>query len=120
MNENNLFTRWSLSGTHLMVVISGEFKQGTYTAPALAFENSAYVEIPTFIKDRIYLIYGSDSYLDGKDIQIANFNAGFTTTNRFCLRKWGSELVIQFPAENITFTSNAYFRVQFDLLIDTD
>lgn len=107
------YGKWSLSGSHLMVVIAGNFENGTVMTAQTFASN---IDIPSWIKDKIYPTFSSVV-----DVKSVSFSANDWTNQSatITLRKSGTAINIVFE-NNITFTATRNFRVQFDLLIDNN
>lgn len=111
----SVYCKWSLSGTHLMFVLAGNVANGT-TIP-----NSTYLSeynIPKFIKDKIYAVWGA-ARVEGKT---TNFTADnwVVQTATLTLTILENSIGIALTSGDFTLTANRGFRVQFDLLIDTE
>lgn len=110
------YNKYSLSGTHLMVVLTGGVENGTTLT---ANQNMAEVELPEWIMNKIYPVLSS-YIIDDKTIGM--YSPTFTQQSlRLLLRKSedGKSLIIQ-QAGAVTLTDDRNFRVQFDLLIDNE
>lgn len=108
------YGKWSLSGTHLMIVLGLNVDNGlTLTAPTAI----GYVTLPEWIMNKISVLWGNDSVAFGtfKFIQ-----STVDTQDVFITLSKGSGLLVLYNRSNITFTSEKNARIQFDLLIDTD
>ena len=104
------YAKWSLSGSHLMVVVAGTLANGTVIPSGYMLGR---VDIPQWIKDKIYPTYGSTISAQ----KFIAYNAdGSTTqeTNLFFAK--ASQVEIYVSA--MTLTDDRFFRVAFDLLID--
>ena len=99
---------WSLSGTHLLIVIAGNVVSGT----SLTDTTLAKVNIPQWILDKIVVISGN--YVVSSSGQFYG-ESGLTNYDIY-LRKQPNRLDITcgtlVPAEDMSF------RIQYDLLID--
>lgn len=108
------YAKWSLSGTHLMIVVCGAIEA---TKKFNGGDTLFKVYLPSWIRSKI-------ATLVNKLIAYSTFIA--VDTN------YGSEVVSVYydketdhilcglSADSETFTNNANFRIQFDLLIDSD
>lgn len=109
------YCKWSLSGTHLMFVCAGTIEDTTI------IENSKVIasfSLPNFIFEKIYPVW-ADVRIETKNITFYASNwvtqsAGFTLTKR------SNAVEINLTSGNFTLTANRGFRMQFDLLIDTE
>lgn len=104
------YSKWSLSGSHLMVVVAGTLANGTVIPSGYMLGR---VDIPQWIKDKIYPTFGNTI---AAQKFIAYNSDGSTTqeTNLFFAK--GSNIEIYVSA--MTLTDDRFFRVAFDLLID--
>lgn len=108
----NVYCRWSLSGTHLMLVYAGTMT-GT-----LESQDFCVFSVPQWILDKIYPMK-SDGFIDKKNMPLYLLTADSSTSGDIYLYKTDEGLKIYLA---ISFNrSNVYgFRAQFDLLIDND
>ena len=107
------YCKWSLSGTHLMIVLAGTFANASQLPSNTNF--SVY-SLPSFIYDKIYAVWGNNL-----EIKTINAYAEDWTTQaiQFKFMKTSNKtLAIQ--TNNVAFTAKRSFRVQFDLLIDSE
>ena len=109
------FIKWSLSGTHLMLVCAGTVN-GSYN---FAAEDplATFTDIPEYIRNKIVAL--PNNYLESKTCY---FQKGLTKTSfEASLRYLSafSKLNIYFD-EAVNPETGSYFRIQFDLLIDAD
>ena len=105
------YGKWSLSGTHLMLVLAGSIESGTTIADGSKIASS--IAIPNWILDKITptshsLILYKTEYLLAEDWT--------RTTFETYLNKEG-QLVIRTNA-SLTTAKDYTFRMQFDLIID--
>ena len=106
-----LYGRWSLSGTHLMIVATFQFNSGTVlssTTPLCA------VSLPAYIANKISVIYGdivARSPFQGFD------QGGNMQSSNMSLHLNGNNLLI-IPLSTTNFNSTKIMKIQFDLLID--
>ena len=106
------YGRWSLSGTHLMIVIAGTIENTT----ALTFGSFAsLVNLPQWITDKIVPI--STSYVEIKGFTLYAEDLTTQTTTIY-LRKSSNTIFMSNSA--LTLTAKRNFRYQFDLLIDNE
>lgn len=109
-----VYVKWSLSGSHLLLVTSGTARNETVIPNAFIF--GSFV-LPEWIYNKIYPVFLT-SYLEARsDILIADDTS--TQTIRIALKKDTDNkvLIVLFDA-NQTLTKDRAFRFQFDLLID--
>ena len=111
------YAKWSLSGTHLMLVIAGKIEDGVTIADNFTFGTA---DIPEWISNKIYPSYFGN-YIEFKTIKARSTTswAGKDYDIRMC--KVSGDLVItkNNATENDTGVTLG-FRMQFDLLIDND
>ena len=114
-NETEGFTKtygkWSLSGSHLLIVIAGIVANET---PA-GNRKIANVNLPSWIKDKINNLFGI--VVDTKQL-IYYANDYTTQTSNVYLEKQSN--VVQIALANPAITAQRQFRVEFDLLIDNE
>ena len=107
------YGKWSLSGTHLMIVIAGNIANGTVLTSG--DELARITNIPKWILDKIYPVFASN-------LEIASINAyatGWGTQSlSFILSKPSADALLIRTANNVTLTDDRGFRIAFDLLID--
>ena len=112
------FSKWSLSGTHLMIVVAGELAAGATIADSYVLGEC--VNIPNWVLSKIYptAIIG---IVEFKEIRFNSQSSWANATGEVRLRKYNGKLFID---KNNSYTNDKGetlgFRVQFDLLIDTD
>ena len=109
------YARYSLSGTHLMIVLAGTIANESILANNVPWATWAY---PAWIKNKIYPITQSN-VIEYKGTTIREIGGSGTKTNTFYLNK-GDVMAIYRTGDTNAFTYDAYFRIQFDLLIDND
>lgn len=109
------YARWSLSGTHLMIVLMGNIANGSSLANNAVWASWQY---PQWIKDKIRTITGSN-VIEFKGTTIREIGGSGTMINTFYANRGGTFTIYRTGATT-PFTYNACFSVQFDLLIDSD
>ena len=110
------YCKWSLSGTHLMIVVCGNIADTT----ALT-ENQllSAVSLPDWVKEKIVPIRPNTQEVILT--QFLAYGAGGTTQNLSVRLVKTNENVIQIKKTgNLTLTADRSFRISFDLLIDSD
>ena len=106
------YGKWSLSGSHLMIVLAGELDESVLTDGT----KFADITIPKYILDKIYTVWGVNIAV----INVSARNSSWASQAfNVVLSKSSTKLTIG-CVTNITITGTKYFRVQFDLLIDAD
>ena len=105
------YCRWSLSGSHLMLVLAGTF------ANAASLNNTALATfaLPSWIMSKIFPVWST--YIEGKTIKI--YNEDWSTQNLdLTVDKTANGIVFQQVGGSLTMTKERNFRIAFDLLID--
>lgn len=107
------YCKWSLSGTHLMCVLAGKLKDGVSVTGGSVL---ATFKVPNYILNKIIPVWGE--HLESRTVSL---NTILSTTS-YCyvfIDKTLTELKI---VTDGTFTPSydRYFRIQFDLLIDSE
>lgn len=109
-----IYNKWSLSGTHLMIVLTGIVSSNLKDYIALAT-----VMFPTYIISKIKTL-GTSAKLVSVAKGIFIKDSEYTATEyTFNLRKEANEFRI-IPEKPITINGTYKFRIQFDLLIDSE
>ena len=107
------YSKWSLSGTHLMIVLAGEIANETILgSQALRYK---YV-MPSFILNKIIPTISSNS-IELKDIKLWANNL---TNQELTFRAYKESTYVAITCGGLTLTADRTFRVQFDLLIDNE
>ena len=107
------YCKWSLSGTHLMCVLAGNLANTISITEGIIL---ATFNFPNYIKEKIIPVWqqnlayiSQNAYADNGSSQGINFFVE-KTTNGIRLLKSGA----------LTLTANRSFRIQVDLLIDSE
>ena len=108
------YAKWSLSGAHLMLVLSGNIANATVIDSSN--NHFASVTLPNWIFDKIKVLSGTSSAIR-LDYKLHDTISNSQTATAV-LSKSGSELRIL--SSSITLTADRAFRIQFDLLIDNE
>lgn len=109
------YCKWSLSGTHLMMVCAGTIANTTVIANNAAI---ATYNLPDYILNKIYPVWAS-TRLEMKTISFLADD--WTSQNAYITLTIGTNnLTINLTSGNLTLTANRAFRIQFDLLIDNE
>lgn len=109
------YGKWSLSGTHLMIVLAGDVAENTMLANGVIY---ASANLPTWVLNKIIPLYANvgvsaktvEFYADNWQSQTAKFSLTKTSNINLRILKTGNE----------TIQTASHFRIEFDLLIDTD
>lgn len=107
------YFKWSLSGTHLMLVFAGKLSANANISAYTVF--CAFV-LPAFIRDKIIALFSNKvTALNA----IAFSSVGGQQSIPFYLSKINDGVVLE-NASVITTANDREMRIQVDLLIDTD
>lgn len=106
------YAKWSLSGTHLMIVIAGDVASGT----TLSQQDLCTIDLPDFIKDKIVVLFSSVVALNETKAYDGSWNAQDIYSY---LYKSSDNIGINVYSTT-EFATNKSFRIQFDLLIDNE
>ena len=108
------YNKWSLSGTHLMLVVCFDVANETELPNSTTM---ALFNVPKWVLDKIVPLYASN-FIEGKLVTLYGDNWSVQQYN-FTLSKVETGLRV-ITQGNVTLTANRHVRVQFDLLIDSD
>lgn len=106
------YCKWSLSGTHLMMVCAGNIANATEISTNTSF---ATFDLPDYIKNKIVPTFAT--IVDRK--QIAFYNEDYSQQNLIVNLLKTSTIAIQ-TGGAFTASKDRLFRIQFDLLIDNE
>lgn len=106
------YCKWSLSGTHLMLVLAGTFANGAAVASSSTL---ATFKVPDFIRNKVFTVWSNN--IEAKTI--STYASDWSAQN-FQIKFQKTSSSLKFEGSSITFTAERSFRVQFDLLIDSD
>lgn len=107
------YGKWSLSGSHLMLVLAIDITNITINAN----DEFAIIELPNYIIDKIYSVYSV--YIMTNEYKLIGHGTTDTTLD-VRLTKENNKIVIK-SAETKSLASYTFsVRIQFDLLIDAD
>lgn len=104
------YCKWSLSGTHLMIALAGSFENGISVSGDIAT-----FTLPDYIKDKISALVGN--YIEFKSLVLRAENLG---TQQVEFQNILTSTGVKITISNISLTAKRYFRIQFDLLIDSE
>ena len=108
------YGKWSLSGSHLMMVIALSLADETVIAGNTTL---AYIDVPQWVKDKVVKILPESNEVARGSFIAFSSNAGSTQSLAAYLRKpTDSQLVITLGS--LTLNTDKFVRLQFDLLID--
>lgn len=106
------YCKWSLSGTHLMLVCAGTIANTTVIA---ANSKLAKFTLPDYIKNKIYSVWQNN--IEAKEIKLyADDWSNQTLQIKFQKITEG----LQLETASLTLTADRSFRIQYDLLIDVE
>lgn len=107
------YAKWSLSGSHLMIVLAGSIANATaLTASGLRYK----YEMPSYILDKVYAVWGNS--LELKTVSLVASDYTTQAFNARIFKDTGHLAILN--QTGVTLTADRSFRVQFDLLIDTE
>ena len=112
----SLYCKWSLSGTHLMLVFAGKISDGY----GLPIGNICTFTVPKYISDKVVPIWETSGGLTKNTFIGANIAGGGPINLQVTLKKISDDLVMTLTEGITTLSQDKYFRIQFDLLIDAD
>ena len=106
------YCKWSLSGTHLMLVLAGSVASGA-TLPA--YTELAGFGIPSWVYDKIFPVWSI--YL--QKVQVTFVASDWSEQTLNCIvAKDGNRMQFLTLSTALTLTDDRNFRMAFDLLID--
>lgn len=113
------YCKWSLSGTHLMIVLAASIDANVYIGQDPSY--LAKYELPSYITNKIYPV-SSGSMGDVIEIKsLVLYDANATSQQiTTCYFKKETNGVGLYSAADLHATGKTFFRIQFDLLIDAD
>lgn len=112
------YGKWSLSGTHLMIVLACTIASGT----TLSGGSLAIVNVPRYILDKAINIVPGHPDVIRQRFSIYRGDASVIAEKLFYVDKLSNYFNIgaSYSDEPITTSEECYFRIQFDLLIDNE
>lgn len=105
------YAKWSLSGSHLMIVLAGNAENGTAITSGQTLASTS--NLPSWILDKIYPTFNAVITAQNFDAWDSGYN--YQTMQEFLNKEVSS---LRIFSEAITFTSAKSFRIAYDLLID--
>ena len=106
------YSKWSLSGSHLMIVLCGTIANGTVISSGQLLMQIA---LPQWIMDKIFPVYGNN--IEYKLFSVTN-SSGQSQNIGCYTQKADGKIKVRLSA--LTLTDERMFRVYFDLLIDNE
>lgn len=111
------YCKASLSGTHIMFVVCGTAENG---AVFNAGTNICYYPLASWIYSKIKPVWASN-VIETKSLALRGDDWSTQSVTSYIYKSSGGTVAINIGgASAVTMTSKKYFRLQFDLLIDTD
>lgn len=110
-----VFGKWSLSGSHLMFVASGNVANGTVLTGKTIFRT---VDLPKWVYDKIYPNIGGTEIVCYSTFIF--YGSDFTSQNASLRLDKNFNGLGVFVAQNFSLTADRTFRIVFDLLIDNE
>jgi len=107
------YAKWSLSGTHLMIVLAGNATNGANFQGEFAL-----FTIPSFIHNKIVALFGSSDNVAKVNFSMFNDDLSTQETSAYLQKQADNKLRIY--VNGITLTKDRQFRIEFDLLIDDE
>lgn len=109
------YCKWSLSGTHLMFVLSATITNTTVIQDSTIL---ATFSLPEWIINKIYPVW--DSNLESKNLVL--YASDYTNQSTICrlTKDTNNMKIIKSGGSAVTLTKDRSFRIQFDLLIDSE
>ena len=107
------YGKWSLSGTHLMIVLGIDVANGTTTT----HNTLAILSLPQWVKDKIYVLYGSATVLAH---QATGYGDDYTSQQVSSAINKRADGKVEIYLASFTASANRHFRIAFDLLIDNE
>ena len=110
------YGKWSLSGTHLMVVLAGKIASGAYIG---GYIRIASANVPDYILNKVQYIIPSRNDVRRQYFDIYSLGARVLAQKLFFLDKQSNGLNIGSSSiDPFTASEDGYFHIQFDLIID--
>lgn len=119
-NTTTKYAKWSLSGSHLMIVHAFTLSANATESASKVFSE---VSLPEWIFNKIYEISESSGGWVSTKIVTPNESTGASASAQaktFLLRKSTANLIIYCLDAITVGASDLVYRVQFDLLIDNN
>lgn len=109
---NTVYGKWSLSGSHLLIVCCGSIANGTVFSFGRLTKN---IVMPKWIKDKIIPV--ASVYVDIRQTYAYANDLSSQSITTYLIKS-GDDISITMGS--ITATTDKTFRIAFDLLIDND
>lgn len=108
------YLKWSLSGTHLIIVLAGTIEANTSITP-FKFGGSLN-NLPSWIYDKLIPYYSS--YIGYFKYSLSTNGYAETSTINAYISKQDNTLYVRDTGSQLSFAATTYFRANIDLLID--
>ena len=112
---SKLYGKWSLSGSHLLIVLCLEFADESVISNGVNF---ADIELPEWIYDKVAVVWSTDAIIRQSNVPLYADDWS-TQSLTFLLAKANNYLTI-YGLNNLTLTAKRKVRLAFDLLIDNE
>ena len=110
------YGKWSLSGTHLMLVVAGSTEANTTIADNTTIAN---IPLPRWIMDKIIpSTFASGQFVAADNQKFYTNSYSFTQKVLTLVKPNDEQLRILNSAGNFTLTNATEFRFEYDLIID--
>ncbi len=109
------FNKWSLSGTHLLIVVQLSVTNGTLFSTGYFGE----IRLPEWILDKIQVVFGTNRVIRTSQVFYADDESQQTATIRLLKDEENACLRIACGTD-LTLTADRNTRIAFDLLIDDE
>ena len=113
INLTLTYGKWSLSGSHLLIVLAGTITNGD----VITSDTICEVGIPEWVLDKIYPTVST--IIENKTCIFYDATFGSQNTQVF-LEKYSSPKKLSIYMNGFTVTNDRNFRLAFDLLIDNE
>lgn len=107
------YYKWSLSGTHLMLVLAATLANTTALTSATVLINYT---LPKYIISKIVPAFEGGPI----DMKTINAYASDWSNQSIQCKLWKNNNTLYIQTNSITLTANRNLRVQFDILIDSE
>lgn len=109
------YAKWSLSGSHLLIVLAGSIENGA------SLSNTSWVpnlNIPEWIKDKIYPVAGNN--IEIKQVPATGVDWSSQLLGVVLQKNVITKVININMYSTLTLTADRGFRIAFDLLIDNE
>lgn len=112
------YGKWSLSGTHLLIVLVLDVPDGTVLGGSTIFGT---FNLPKWIYDKIVVLYGTGR-VDYKQFSLFADDATFQSFIGLLIKSndENNTMELNFRGTNITLTADRRVKITFDILIDNE